>query len=87
MRSNKNQNWEENTENELKYLDKYNQNDNGFVLGSKYDNAKIKTSEFRNRRIVSNSGTETNSPIKKWNKHAKEENNARVLLFSHVFNS
>ena len=67
--------------------DKFNQIDNEFVLWSKYDNSKFKVQEFRNKRIVSHSGTETNSPIKKWNKYAREEKNVRVLLFSHVFNS
>ena len=67
--------------------DKFNQLENEFVLWSKYDNSKFKVQEFRNKRIVSHSDTETNSPIKKWNKYAREDKNARVLLFSHVFNS
>ena len=78
---------QEDNESDFKLYDSSNHNDNIFVLSAKYDKLNRRSIDFHNKKVNAYSGEDTNSPIKKWNKRAKEENNPRVLLYSHVFNS
>ena len=68
-------------------LDKLNSNDYGFILSSKYENNQFSSVSLASKLSKQKPSTETNSPIKRWNKHAKAESQGRIQLMSHVFYS
>jgi len=58
-------------------------NDYGVILSQKYVGNKIKHSVFSSKLKLKPS-TESNSPIKRWNRQAKVESQGRIQLMSHV---
>lgn len=67
-----------------KNIDKINSNDYGFFLQSKYDKPQMNIFPCNQAPKLKKASSDNNSPLKKWNKHARTESQGRIQLLSHV---
>lgn len=70
-----------------KNIDRINSNDYGFFLQSKYDKPQMDIFPSNQTLKLKKASSDNNSPLKRWNKHARTESQGRIQLLSHVFYS